>query len=183
MAARLQERYQTDIVPRLAEKFGRTNKHSLPRLEKIVVSMGFGRAATQGEKTRVDEAAKQLSMITGQRPVITAAKQSVAGFRLRQGMKVGCKVTLRGPRMYEFLDRLISVALPRVRDFRGVNTKSFDGNGNYSLGLSEQSIFPEIDLDKMQFNQGMNITIVINNATDEESIDLLRAFGMPFRVQ
>lgn len=179
--ARLLERYRKEIVPKLAEKVGRSNPLSLPRLDKIVVSMGVGRAATQQEKGRLDEAAAHLAQITGQRPVITLAKHSIAGFRVRQGMKVGCKVTLRGRRMYEFLDRLITIALPRVRDFRGINPKSFDGKGNFNLGVTEESIFPEIDLDKMQFTQGMNVTIVVRNATDGESHELLRAFGMPFR--
>ncbi|MGL4463284.1 MAG: 50S ribosomal protein L5 [Planctomycetia bacterium] len=180
--ARLMERYKTDIVPRMREKCGRTNVLSLPRLEKIVLSMGMGRAATQGEKAKIDEAVKQLTMICGQRPVVTTAKTSVAAFRLREGMKIGAKVTLRGSRMYEFLDRLVTIALPRVRDFRGVNTKSFDGHGNYSLGVTEQSIFPEIDADKLQFSQGMNITFVVRNASDEESLELLREFGVPFRT-
>ena len=180
--ARLFDRYKTDILPSLAERCARTNPLSLPRLEKIVVSMGFGRAATQGEKGRIDEAVKHLSQITGQQPLVTIARKSVAGFRVRMGMKVGCKVTLRGQRMYEFLDRLITIALPRVRDFRGVSTKSFDGQGNYSLGVVDQSIFPEIDIDKMQHSQGMNVTLCIDNANDEESLELLRAFGMPFRT-
>jgi large subunit ribosomal protein L5 len=179
--ARLKERYQQEILPRLAEACGRTNPLSLPRLEKIVVSMGFGRAATQGEKGRVDEVTKHLAQITGQRAAITAAKNAISGFRLRQGMKVGAKVTLRGARMYEFLDRLITVALPRVRDFRGISPKSFDGHGNYSLGITEQTIFPEIELDRLQFSQGMNVTICVENASDEESLELLRGFGMPFR--
>jgi large subunit ribosomal protein L5 len=151
-------------------------------LQKIVVSMGFGRAATQGEKGRMEEAAKNLAQLTGQRPVITLAKTSVAGFRLREGMKVGAKVTLRGDRMYEFLDRLITVALPRVRDFRGISTKSFDGNGNYNMGITEQTIFPEVDIDKVQASQGMNITFVVDNATDEESLELLKGFGLPFKT-
>src|SRR5690606_1390176 len=148
--ARLYERYTNEIRPNLAQKLGRTNSLSLPKLQKIVVSMGFGRSVTQGEKGRVEEAVKHLSQLTGQQPAITQARKSVAGFRLREGMKIGCMVTLRGRRMYEFLDRLITIALPRVRDFRGINTKSFDGHGNYSLGLTDQSIFPEIDLDKLQ---------------------------------
>lgn len=180
--ARLLDRYHQEIAPRLAKQFGRPNVLSLPRLEKIVVSMGFGRAATQGEKARTDEAVLQLTRITGQRPIITLSKGAVAGFRLRQGMKVGCKVTLRGRRMYEFLDRLVHVALPRVRDFRGINTQSFDGQGNYSLGITEQSIFPEVDLDKLQFNQGMNITFVVENGTDAEALELLKGFGLPFRA-
>jgi large subunit ribosomal protein L5 len=144
--ARLLERYQKEIVPRLAERFGRDNRHSLPRLEKIVVNMGVGKALL--DKNRLGQAADQLAQITGQRPQITKAKVSISGFRLREGNEIGCRVTLRGRRMYEFLDRLISIALPRIRDFRGVNPKSFDGNGNYSLGLAEQLVFPEIDPDK-----------------------------------
>lgn len=179
---RLAERYKGEIAPALAQKFGRTNPHALPKLEKIVVSMGLGRAATQGEKGRIEEATHQLARITGQKPVVTLSRGSIAGFRLRQGMKVGAKVTLRGGRMYEFLDRLVTVALPRVRDFRGINPKSFDGHGNYSLGIIEQTIFPEIDLEKLQFNQGMNITLCVRNATDEESLELLKGFGLPFRV-
>lgn len=179
--ARLYERYVKEIRPQLAEKCGRKNVLSLPRLQKVVVSMGFGRAVTQGEKGRVEEAVKHLAQLTGQKPMITQAKKSVAGFRLRQGMKIGCMVTLRGARMYEFLDRLITIALPRVRDFRGISTKSFDGHGNYNLGITDQSIFPEIDLDKLQHSQGMNVTLVVSNATDEESLELLRGFGMPFR--
>jgi large subunit ribosomal protein L5 len=179
--ARLLDRYRNEIVPQLATKFGRGNPYSLPRLRKIVISMGLGRAATQGEKARIDEAVKHLAQIAGQKPVVTAARRSVSGFRLRAGMKVGCMVTLRGRRMYEFFDRLVSIALPRVRDFRGVSNKSFDGHGNFSIGLTEQTIFPEIDLDKMQFSQGMNVTFVVDNATDEESLELLKSMGMPFR--
>jgi large subunit ribosomal protein L5 len=177
--ARLLERYQNEIAPRLAERLGRKNRLSLPRLEKIVVNMGVGSAIQ--DKTRLEQAAAQLAQITGQKPLITRAKKSVSGFRLRQGMEIGCKVTLRGRRMYEFLDRLISIALPRIRDFRGVNPKSFDGQGNYNLGLSEQMVFPEIDPDKVTFTQGMDITFVTNVRSDEEARELLRAFGMPFR--
>lgn len=180
--ARLKERYQKELLPELAKKVGRTNRHSLPQLQKIVVSMGFGRAATQGEKARMEEAAKNLAQLAGQRPVVTLAKKSVAGFRLREGMKIGAKVTLRGDRMYEFLDRLITVALPRVRDFRGISTKSFDGHGNYNMGITEQIIFPEVDIDKVQGSQGMNITFVVDNATDEESLELLKSFGLPFKT-
>jgi large subunit ribosomal protein L5 len=180
--ARLLELYRKEIVPKLAERLGRQNPLSLPKLQKIVVSMGVGRAATQQEKGRLDEAIQHLTQVTGQRPVIAQAKQSIAGFRVRKGMKVGCKVTLRGRRMYEFLDRLITIALPRVRDFRGINPKSFDGHGNFNLGITEESIFPEIDLDKMQFTQGLNVTIVIDNADDGGAFELLRAFGMPFRT-
>lgn len=178
---RLRKRYDESIATELAGTLGRTNRLSLPKLDKIVVSMGFGRAATQGEKGRVDEVTQHLSQITGQRPVVTLARQSISNFKLREGMKVGAKVTLRGYRMYEFFDRLVTIALPRVRDFRGVNNKGFDGHGNYSLGITEQTIFPEIQADKVQFPQGMNVTIVVKNATDEESMDLLRRLGMPFR--
>jgi large subunit ribosomal protein L5 len=177
--ARLQERYKKEITPRLAEKLGRTNQLSLPRLQKIVVNMGVGKALQ--EKNRMEQAAEQLSFITGQRAQITKAKVAVSGFRLRQGNEIGCRVTLRGKRMYEFLDRLISIALPRIRDFRGVNPRSFDGHGNYSLGLSEQMVFPEIDPDKVTFTQGMDVTFVTSTNSDDEARELLRSFGMPFR--
>src|SRR5919204_3982839 len=177
--ARLLERYQKEIMPRLAEKLGRKNRLSLPRLEKIVVNMGVGKALQ--DKNRLEQAAEQLAQITGQRPQITTARVAVSGFRLREGNAIGCRVTLRGQRMYEFLDRLISVALPRIRDFRGVNPKSFDGHGNYSLGLSEQLVFPEIDPDKVTFTQGMDVTFVTSTDNDDEARELLRAFGMPFR--
>jgi large subunit ribosomal protein L5 len=177
--ARLQQRYVKEIVPRLAEKLGRKNILSLPRLQKIVVNMGVGKAIQ--DKNRVEQAAEQLAQITGQRPQITKAKNAVSGFRLRQGMEIGCRVTLRGQRMYEFLDRLISIALPRIRDFRGVNPKSFDGHGNYSLGLTEQQVFPEIDPDKVNFAQGMDVTFVTSTNSDDEARELLRGFGMPFR--
>jgi large subunit ribosomal protein L5 len=177
--ARLQERYQKEIVGRLSERLGRTNKLSLPRLAKIVVNMGVGKALQ--DKNRLKEASEQLAQITGQKAQITKAKVAVSGFRLRQGNEIGCRVTLRGQRMYEFLDRLISIALPRIRDFRGVNPKSFDGNGNYSLGLSEQMVFPEIDPDKVTFTQGMDVTFVTTTRNDDEARELLRAFGMPFR--
>ena len=177
--ARLLDRYQKEIAPRLKEKFGRKNVLSLPRLQKIVVNMGVGKALL--DKNRLPQAAEQLGQITGQRPQITKAKVSVSGFRLREGNEIGCRVTLRGRRMYEFLDRLISIALPRIRDFRGVNPKSFDGHGNYSLGLSEQMVFPEIDPDKVNFTQGMDVTFVTSTNNDDEARELLRAFGMPFR--
>ena len=177
--ARLMERYYKELVPRLGDKFGRKNKLSLPRLEKIVVNMGVGKALQ--DKNKMKEAADQLTLITGQRAQITKAKIAVSGFRLRMGNEIGCRVTLRGRRMYEFLDRLISIALPRIRDFRGVNPKSFDGNGNYSLGLSEQLVFPEIDPDKVTFTQGMDVTFVTTTNNDDEARELLRAFGMPFR--
>ncbi|MBX9652549.1 50S ribosomal protein L5 [bacterium] len=179
---RLRDRYNTQILPELLKAAGHENRLAVPRLEKLIVSMGFGRAATQGEKGRVDEVTQHLAQITGQKPVVTLAKKSVAAFKLREGMKVGAKVTLRGDRMFEFLDRLITVALPRVRDFRGVSNKGFDGHGNYNMGVTEQTIFPEIQADKVQYAQGMNITIVVKNATDEQSLDLLRRFGVPFRT-
>jgi large subunit ribosomal protein L5 len=177
--ARLQERYQKEIVPLLAKKFGRSNVLSLPRLQKISVNMGVGKALQ--DKNRMEQAAEQLGQITGQKPQVRKAKVAVSGFRLREGQEVGCRVTLRGARMYEFLDRLISIALPRIRDFRGVNPKSFDGHGNYSLGLTEQGVFPEIDPDKVNFVQGMDVTFVTSTDSDDEARELLRAFGMPFR--
>ena len=181
MVARLFDRYQKEIVPRLKDRLGRKNVLSLPRLQKIVVNMGVGKALQ--DKNRMKEAADQLAQITGQRPQITKSKIAVSGFRLREGMEIGCRVTLRGQRMYEFLDRLISTALPRIRDFRGVNPKSFDGNGNYSLGLAEQMVFPEIDPDKVTFTQGMDVTFVTSTRSDDEARELLRFFGMPFREE
>jgi large subunit ribosomal protein L5 len=177
--ARLMERYQKEIVQRLVDKLGRKNVHSLPRLQKIVVNMGVGKALQ--DKNRMEQAAENLTQITGQRAQVTKAKVAISGFRLREGNEIGCRVTLRGRRMYEFLDRLISIALPRIRDFRGVNPKSFDGNGNYSLGLSEQMVFPEIDPDKVNFTQGMDVTFVTSTRSDDEARELLRLFGMPFR--
>ncbi len=177
--ARLQDRYRNEIVKQLAEKLGRNNPHSLPRLQKIVVNMGVGKALQ--DKNRMDQAAEQLAQITGQKAQVTKAKKAVSGFRLREGNAIGCRVTLRGQRMYEFLDRLISIALPRIRDFRGINPKSFDGHGNYSLGLAEQSVFPEIDPDKVTFVQGMDVTFVSSTNSDDEARELLRLFGMPFR--
>ena len=177
--ARLMDRYQKEIAGQLAQKLGRTNVLSLPRLQKIVVNMGVGKALQ--DKNRMEQAAEQLTQITGQRAQITKAKVAISGFRLRAGNEIGCRVTLRGRRMYEFLDRLISVALPRIRDFRGVNPKSFDGHGNYSMGLAEQVVFPEIDPDKVTFTQGMDVTFVTSTNNDDEARELLRAFGMPFR--
>jgi large subunit ribosomal protein L5 len=177
--ARLQQRYTSEIVPRLAEQLGRSNSHALPKLQKIVVSMGVGKAI-QDQKI-LDDAAETLSVITGQKPVITRSRKSISQFKLREGMAVGCAVTLRGQRMYEFLDRLITLVLPRVRDFRGLNPNAFDGNGNYSLGLNEQMVFPEINADKVKHVQGMNIAIVTTTRSDDEGRLLLREFGMPFR--
>ena len=178
---RLLERYHREIVPALSKRFGRENRLSLPKLTKVVVNMGVGKALQ--DKNRIDQAAEQLGQITGQKAQVTLAKVAVSGFRLREGNAIGCRVTLRGRRMYEFLDRLISVALPRIRDFRGVNPKSFDGHGNYSMGLTEQSVFPEIDPDKVTFVQGMDVTFVTNIDNDDEARELLRAFGMPFREE
>jgi large subunit ribosomal protein L5 len=184
--ARLLEKYQQEILPDLEKKLGRkktrkgrTQTHSLPRLTKIVVNMGVGKALQ--DKNRIEKAAEELAQITGQKAQVTLAKVAVSGFRLREGNAIGCRVTLRGKRMYEFLDRLISIALPRIRDFRGVNPKSFDGNGNYSLGLTEQQVFPEIDPDKVNFVQGMDVTFVTSTRNDDEARELLRGFGMPFR--
>src|SRR5262245_14846036 len=178
---RLQTKYQQQVLPALAEKFGRKNRHSLPLLEKIVVNMGVG-AATQ-EKKHLETAAEAMGLITGQKPIITIARQAISAFRLREGMQIGCKVTLRGRKMYEFMDRLISIALPRVRDFRGVSRKAFDGNGSYSLGLAEQLVFPELNPDKFLRVQGMNITFVIRNSTDDESRELLTQMGVPFQTE
>jgi large subunit ribosomal protein L5 len=178
--ARLLERYRTEVVPALQTKIGRQNILSLPRLEKIVISMGLGKS--HDEPKRVEAAIEDLSIIAGQRPVIAKAKKSVSAFRLRQGMSIGLKVTLRGKRMYEFLDRLINLAMPRFRDFRGVDPDGFDGRGNYNMGVNEQLVFPEVRVDKVQFQQGMNITFVIQSSrSDEESRNLLEGFGFPFR--
>ena len=176
---RLQDRYQKEIVPALAQKLGRTNRLSLPRLTKIVINMGVGKALQ--DKNRMTEAVENLAQIAGQRPQITRARMAISSFRLREGNEVGCRVTLRGRRMYEFLDRLVNLALPRIRDFRGVNPRSFDGNGNYNMGLSEQMVFPEIDPDKVTFTQGMDINFCTSTRNDDEARELLKAFGMPFR--
>src|SRR6202171_2912879 len=176
--ARLHELYETTVRPALMEEFGYKNPMQVPRIEKIVVNMGVGEAVQDSKK--VEAAANDLTAITGQHPVITKAKRSIATFKLRQNMPIGCKVTLRRERMYEFLDRLISVALPRVRDFRGVSSRSFDGRGNYALGLKEQLVFPEIDYDKVDSVRGMDIVIVTSAKTDAEAKALLRGFEMPF---
>jgi large subunit ribosomal protein L5 len=178
---RLQVRYENEILPALREKLGRKNRHSLPKLEKIVVNMGVGSAIT--EKKHMEDAVAALTQITGQKPQIRLSRKAIANFRLREGMEIGCKVTIRGARMYEFLDRLISLALPRVRDFRGLNPKAFDGHGNYSLGLSEQLVFPELNPDKFTRPQGMNVTIVMSTNSNEESRELLRGLGLPFKVE
>ena len=178
---RLQEKYVNEVVPALMQKFTYANQMEVPKLEKIVVNMGVG-AAIQEAKA-LDAAVNDLSTITGQKPVVTKARKSIANFKLREGMSIGCKVTLRGTRMYEFFDRLVSIALPRVRDFRGVSASSFDGRGNYTLGVKEQLIFPEIEYDKVERAQGMDIVIVTTAKTDEESKEFLRLMGMPFREQ
>jgi large subunit ribosomal protein L5 len=179
MAARLRDKYAKEIAPALAKEFGYRNPMSIPKLEKIVLNMGLGEAI-QNAKI-IDAAASELATITGQRPVVTKAKKSIAAFKLREGMSVGAMVTLRGDRMYEFLDRFISITLPRVRDFRGLSAKSFDGRGNYTVGLRDQLIFPEIDFGKVDKARGMNICIVTTAKTDEEARALLRHLGMPFR--
>ncbi|MFQ5617756.1 MAG: 50S ribosomal protein L5 [Rhodospirillales bacterium] len=176
--ARLHEFYEKSVVPELVSEFGYQNAMRVPKLEKIVVNMGVGEASQ--DRKKIDGAAEELALITGQRPVITKAKKSIATFKLRAGMIVGCKVTLRRTRMYEFLDRLITVALPRVRDFRGLSGKSFDGCGNFALGLREQIIFPEIDYDKVDQIRGMDIVICTTASTDAEAKAMLRAFNMPF---
>ncbi|MDQ2856048.1 MAG: 50S ribosomal protein L5 [Acidobacteriota bacterium] len=179
MAARLKQRYQQEVGPAIAKEFGIKNPMAIPRLEKIVVNMGMGEAIANAKI--LDTAAEELKSITGQKPVITKAKKSIASFKLRQGMPIGVMVTLRGDRMYEFMDRLVSVALPRVRDFRGVSPKAFDGRGNYTIGVREQLIFPEIDFNKVEKLRGMNISIVTSARTDELARALLKALGMPFR--
>ncbi|HEV3418226.1 MAG TPA: 50S ribosomal protein L5 [Pirellulales bacterium] len=177
---RLLEKYRGEIAPALQKAFKRDNRFAIPKIEKIVINMGVGEAIA--EKKYLEEAVTALTQISGQKPLVTKSRQSIAGFRLREGMPIGCKVTLRGARMYEFLDRLISLALPRVRDFRGLNPNGFDGRGNYSLGLSEQLVFPELNPDKYTRTQGMNITVVVSGLSDEESRELLRGLGMPFKV-
>src|SRR5262245_6658299 len=176
---RLQTLYEEKIVPQLKESLGRENRLALPRLEKIVVSMGVGSAIT--DKKHIEEATSAMEELTGQKAVRCKAKKSIASFRLREGLDIGCKVTLRRARMYEFLDRLISLALPRVRDVRGLNPDALDGHGNYSLGLNEQLVFPELNPDKYTRAQGMNITICTKSSSDDETRELLRAFGLPFR--
>jgi large subunit ribosomal protein L5 len=178
MTTRLQERYQAEVRPALMQEFGYENPMQVPRLDKIVINMGVGEAVQDAKK--IDAAVGDLSAITGQRPVVIKARQSIATFKLRQGMPIGVKVTLRRQRMYEFLDRLVTVALPRVRDFRGVSGRSFDGRGNYALGLREQLVFPEIDYDKVDTVRGMDIVIVTTAKTDAEARALLKGFDMPF---
>jgi large subunit ribosomal protein L5 len=176
---RMRERYDNEIKGALLEQFGYSSPMQVPRIQKITLNMGVGEAKTNSKA--LDEAVEQLATISGQRPVITRAKTSIAGFKLREGMAIGCKVTLRGARMWEFLDRLMTVALPRIRDFRGLNPGSFDGRGNYSLGVREQIIFPEIDYDRIDTVRGLDVTVTTTAASDDEARELLRRLGMPFR--
>ena len=180
MAPRLQERYETEIRKQLAEELGIKNPNAIPRISKIVINMGVGSAVA--DKKNLDMAYDAMTDIAGQKPVITKARKSVAGFKLREGVGIGCKVTLRRQRMYEFLDRLVNIVLPRVRDFRGVSRTAFDGNGNYALSLTEQMVFPELNPDKYTKPQGMNITITTTAVTDDHGLALLTAFGMPFKA-
>ena len=177
--ARLQEKYKTAVVPELKKVLGTDNNHALPRLQKITISMGLGKAIET--KNVLDTASKDLAQIAGQKPMVCRARKSVAGFKLRKGQSIGLKVTLRGPRMYEFLDRLISVVIPRFRDFRGLSPKAFDQAGNYNMGVSEQSVFPEINIDKLDFVQGMNICIGVKARKPADSFELLKRLGVPFR--
>jgi large subunit ribosomal protein L5 len=179
--ARLKEAYLTKIVPAMTKEFGYTNRMAVPKISKISVNIGLGEAT--GNSKLMDGAVNELSVIAVQRPVINKARKSIAAFKLREGMAIGCSVTLRGDRMYEFLDRLVSVTLPRVRDFRGVSSKSFDGRGNYTLGIKDQLIFPEIDYNKVEKTKGMNICITTTAKTDAEGLALLKHLGMPFRAQ
>jgi large subunit ribosomal protein L5 len=179
--SQLQLKYRNEIVPRLSEALGGRNVHAVPKLEKVVISMGLGKAV--GERKRLEEAVDQLMMISGQKPRITRARNAISGFRLRQGMEIGCAVTLRSRRMYEFLERLINLVLPRVRDFRGVDGKGFDGRGNFSMGLNEQLVFPELNPDRVSFVQGMNIAVVTSAKTNEEGRQLLQELGFPFKKE
>ncbi|MBM4043542.1 MAG: 50S ribosomal protein L5 [Planctomycetes bacterium] len=178
---RLQEKYETLVVPEMMKKFALTHRLAAPRILKIVVNAGVGKAIEN--KKRMDDAVRDISIVTGQKPLITRAKTAVSGFKLRKGMPIGCKVTLRGKRMYEFMDRLISLAIPRIKDFRGLPRNSFDGQGNYTMGLEEQTVFPEINADTLEFTQGMDITFVISGGKKEQAFELLRLMGMPFRAQ
>lgn len=176
---RLREKYERDVVPMLMERFSIKNRLAVPKVEKIVINMGIGK----GKETKeyADEVAKHLAALSGQRPVVTRSRLSIAGFKLREGMKVGLKVTLRRDRMWEFLDRLVSLAIPRLRDFRGLSRRAFDGRGNYSLGLSEQTVFPEVDIDTVQNVQGMDVTLVTNAREDARALAMLQALGVPFK--
>jgi len=177
MKARLYEKYKNEVLPALKEKRKYTNVHQIPRLQKIVVNMGISASL---EKSAIDDAAKDLALITGRKPAVSKSRHSIANFKLREGQPIGCRVTLRRDAMYEFFDRLVAAALPRIRDFRGLSTRSFDGRGNYSLGVNDQTIFPEIELDKIKRQQGMDIVIVTSARTNDEAFDLLKLMGMPF---
>jgi large subunit ribosomal protein L5 len=177
MKPRLLEKYETEVKPALREKRGYKNVHQIPRLEKIVVNMGVSASL---EKGALEDAARDLSAITGRKPAISRSRHSIANFKLREGQPIGCRVTLRREAMYEFLDRLVAATLPRIRDFRGISPRSFDGRGNYSLGLADQSVFPEIELEKVKRQQGMDITFVTSAQTNEEALELLKGLGMPF---
>jgi large subunit ribosomal protein L5 len=177
MKARLYQKYVNEVMPALKEKRKYTNVHQVPRMEKIIVNMGVSASL---EKGAIEDAAKDLSLITGRKAVISKSRKSIANFKLREGQPIGCRVTLRRDTMYEFFDRLVATALPRIRDFRGLSTRSFDGRGNYSLGVADQTVFPEIELDKIKRQQGMDITIVTSARTNEEAMDFLKLMGMPF---
>ena len=178
---RMKQRYDEQIVKAMTEKFGYKNRLEVPKLEKVTLNMGVGEASQ--DKKKVQTAAEEMALIAGQKPVITKAKKSIAQFKLREGMPIGCKVTLRRERMYEFLDRLITIAMPRIRDFRGVSAKSFDGRGNYAMGLKEQIIFPEINYDRIDQVRGMDVIVTTTARTDEEARELLRLFGFPFPIE
>jgi large subunit ribosomal protein L5 len=177
MKSRLYEKYQKEVAPALKQKRGYTNVHQIPRMEKIVVNMGVSASL---EKGAIEDAAKDLTQITGRKPAISKSRHAIANFKLRENQPIGCRVTLRRDAMYEFFDRLVATALPRIRDFRGLSPRSFDGRGNYSLGIADQTIFPEIELDKIKRTQGMDVTIVTTAPTDDEAYELLKAMGMPF---
>jgi large subunit ribosomal protein L5 len=179
MQPRLLERYKTQVMTSLQQELGTQNRMAIPRIEKVIISMGVGKAIA--DKKRIEAARKELAVIAGQQPIVCRAKKSVSNFKVREGMETGMKVTLRGKRMYEFMDRLISLAIPRIRDFRGLDPKGFDGRGNYSMGLTEQTVFPEVDADKVEYQQGMNITVVTTALNDSHGRRLLALMGMPFR--
>ena len=179
--ARILDKYNNEVVPELMKRFGLKNRLAVPRIKKIVINVGAGRAITEAK--RIDQATSDLAAISGQKAVIAKARKSVSAFKLRQGQPIGAKVTLRGKRIYEFFDRLVSIVLPRVRDFRGLPAKSFDGHGNYTLGLSDQAVFPEIKVDTIEFQQGMNITIGVSGGSDEQSRELLKLLGMPLATE
>ena len=181
--ARLAITFRDQISPALMQRFGYTNRLEVPRFDKIVISMGLGKAVTSGEKGKIEQAEKELGVIAGQKPVRCKAKKSVANFKVREGMETGLKVTLRGARMYEFLDRMVTLAIPRVKDFRGLNPDGFDKGGNYNFGFTEQTVFPEVDATAVTFQQGMNITLVTTAKTPDEGRELLKAFGFPFRTE